>query len=138
MGRNNKAKDMMEETYSSSQSGYEASLQQRLTELQNETDVEFVCELVDIYMAEAPKMLQAIHDAISHKDFAALKMTAHTLKGSSLNLGAKRLGELCLELEKAGRAGETLPPIACIDELQKELETLSTSFATFKKKQAHG
>jgi HPt (histidine-containing phosphotransfer) domain-containing protein len=118
------------------QSEYEESLQQRLTELQNETDVEFVCELIDIYMAEVPKMVQAIHDAISKKDFVALKSTAHALKGSSLNLGAKRIGELCLELEMAGRAGELLPPMTKIDELQKEIETLSNSFTEFKKNQA--
>jgi HPt (histidine-containing phosphotransfer) domain-containing protein len=120
------------------QSEYEESLQQRLTELQNETDAEFVCELIDIYMAEVPKMVQAIHDAISKKDFVALKSTAHALKGSSLNLGAKRIGELCLDLEMAGRAGELFPPITKIDELQKEIETLSKSFTKFKENQAHG
>jgi histidine phosphotransfer protein HptB len=112
---------------------YEASLQQRLTELQNETDAEFVCELIDIFMAELPKMLQAIRDAISKKDFVALQSTAHAFKGSSLNLGAKRMGELCLELELQGRAAELLPPITKIEELQKEFETLSISFAEFKK-----
>jgi histidine phosphotransfer protein HptB len=119
----------------SQQSGYEEALQQRLTELQNETDAEFVRELIDIYIAEVPAMVQAIQNAVSQKDFPRLQSSAHALKGSSLNLGAKRVGAICLELEIAGRT-ETLPPSnERLAELQKELGLLITSFEIYKKKQ---
>ena len=85
------------------------------------------------YMAETPKLLLSIRNAISKKDFEALRIAAHTLKGSSYNLGAKRMGDLCLELEKAGRTKEQFPPLESTDELQKELDALGILFAAFKK-----
>lgn len=118
------------------QAEYEEALVQRLTELQNETDAEFVYELIDIYMTEAPKLLSSIRGAIEKKDFDALRTTAHTLKGSSYNLGAKQLGDLCFELEKAGRAKEQIPPLESLEPLHKELEALSLLFRAFKKKQS--
>ncbi|HVN47896.1 MAG TPA: Hpt domain-containing protein [Bacteroidota bacterium] len=118
------------------QAEYEEALVERLTMLKEETDVEFVYELVEIYMAESPKMISSIRDAILKKDFEALRTTAHTLKGSSYNLGAKRLGDLCFALETAGRAKEQFPPLESIDELQKELNNLQILFDAFKKKQS--
>ena len=67
----------------------------RLHELERETDVEFVGELIDIYLQETPKQIQAIAAALTSQNMHELMISAHTLKGSSLNIGANQFGSLC-------------------------------------------
>jgi HPt (histidine-containing phosphotransfer) domain-containing protein len=104
----------------------------RLQELQQETDSEFVIELIDIYISETPKQIQAITAALTAQTFPALMIAAHTLKGSSLNLGAKQLGALCLKLEEIGRAGKSIPEGSSVTEIENEYENVKTMLLAFK------
>ena len=104
----------------------------RLQTLQQETDRECVLELIDIYCEEAPRLIRAIADAIQSGDGRALTAHAHALKGSSLNLGAQRMGTLCLSLEQQGRSGATLSSSDDVKEITAELEHLKTIFQQFK------
>ena len=107
-------------------------LHTRLQELEQETDSEFVVELIDIYMNETPKQIQAIATALTTQAFAQLMIAAHTLKGSSLNLGAKQLGALCLKLEELGRAGKSIPEGNNIAEIENEYENVKAMLLGFK------
>jgi CheY-like chemotaxis protein len=55
---------------------------------------------------EAPTLLQNLKEAIANNDSANVSYNAHTLKGSSNILGAKDLGQLCLEVELKGKRGD--------------------------------
>lgn len=63
-------------------------------------------DLIGIYLEEAPKQLDRMEAAIAEGDADALGLAAHTLKGSSAQLGVPRLSELCRDLEAMGDAGE--------------------------------
>ena len=104
----------------------------RLQELVQETDFEFVIELVDIYLNETPTQIQTIVKALDTQDHHMLTIAAHTLKGSSLNLGAKQLGAACFRLEDLGRSG--LPISASINtkEIESEFEQAKAILLTFK------
>jgi len=104
----------------------------RLQELEQETDFEFVNELIDIYIVETPKQIQAIASALAMKSLPSLMIAAHTLKGSSLNLGAKQLGALCLKFEEIGRAGKSIPNGISIVEIENEFENVKTMLLGFK------
>jgi HPt (histidine-containing phosphotransfer) domain-containing protein len=104
----------------------------RLEELTRETDSEFVIELIDIYLAETPKQIQTIASSLTTLSFPSLMITAHTLKGSSLNLGAKQLGALCLKLEELGRAGKTIPENTSAAEIEVEFENVKSMLLAFK------
>ncbi|MGD1044283.1 MAG: Hpt domain-containing protein [Bacteroidota bacterium] len=104
----------------------------RLQELEQETDFEFVIELIDIYINETPKQIQAIAASLTTKTSASLMIAAHTLKGSSLNLGAKQLGALCLKLEELGRAGKSIPEGSSMAEIENEFENVKTMLLAFK------
>jgi HPt (histidine-containing phosphotransfer) domain-containing protein len=69
-------------------------------------DQAFVDDLVDTYLEDAVEQLAALDAAIDGGDPAALTRPAHSLKSSSLNVGALDLGKLSLELEERGRAGQ--------------------------------
>lgn len=64
-----------------------------------------LAEMIDCYLEDAPKLLQAIAIAVAQKDAVALRQAAHTLKSSSATLGATKLSELCKELEATSRCG---------------------------------
>jgi HPt (histidine-containing phosphotransfer) domain-containing protein len=104
----------------------------RLQELENETDHEFVLELIDIYISETPKHLTALKAALKEKNLSALTIAAHTLKGSSLNLGAKKLGALCYKLEELGRSGLPILPDTNSQAIEEELEEVTSKLLNFK------
>lgn len=64
-------------------------------------------EVIDIYLEEAPKQLQALREAVETNDLATLKAMAHTLKPTSATLGAIALSKLCRELEAMVQAQDT-------------------------------
>ena len=69
-------------------------------------DHEFVDDLVDTYLADALDQMAALDAAVAAGDAAALTRPAHSLKSSSLNVGALELGGLARELEEQGRGGQ--------------------------------
>ena len=104
----------------------------RLQELVQETDFEFVIELVDIYLNETPTQIQTIVKALDTQNHHMLTIAAHTLKGSSLNLGAKQLGAACFKMEELGRSGIPISTSANIKEIEGEFEQVKAILLTFK------
>ncbi|MEG5056459.1 response regulator [Microcoleus sp. A2-C5] len=76
---------------------------QSLRELDDEEDPDFLGELIQIYLLDAPQQLETIKEAIFLGDADSLKLASHTLKSSSANLGAVSFSEVCKELELMGR-----------------------------------
>jgi HPt (histidine-containing phosphotransfer) domain-containing protein len=76
---------------------------QNLRELDDEEDPDFLGELIQIYLLDAPQHLAAMKEAIFLGDADSLKLASHTLKSSSANLGAVCFSEVCKELEYMGR-----------------------------------
>jgi HPt (histidine-containing phosphotransfer) domain-containing protein len=81
-------------------------------------DPDFVDELVDEYLAEAPQQTAAVRAALDAGEAEALTHPAHTLKGSSLTLGGVRVAEIARQIEERGRAGD----LAGVDALLADLE----------------
>ena len=76
---------------------------QNLRELDDEEDPDFLGDLIQIYLLDAPQHLAAMKEAIFLGDPDSLKLASHTLKSSSANLGAVSFSEVCKELEYMGR-----------------------------------
>jgi HPt (histidine-containing phosphotransfer) domain-containing protein len=73
-------------------------------------EIEFVDELVDTYLDDGAQMIEQLRDA-SRGAVPDLVRPAHSLKSSSVNVGALALGEQCRTLEEAARGG-TVPHAA--------------------------
>ncbi len=69
-------------------------------------ELDFVDELIDTYVEEAEGQVVALRAALTRDDQEGLIRAAHSLKSSSLNVGALALGEACRELEEGSRQGE--------------------------------
>jgi HPt (histidine-containing phosphotransfer) domain-containing protein len=68
-------------------------------------DGELLSAIVNEYVTDGGRLLVALREALAEGDPEALERAAHTLKGSSANLGAVRMAEVCGRLEALGRAG---------------------------------
>jgi HPt (histidine-containing phosphotransfer) domain-containing protein len=79
-----------------------------LRALEPEGEQHFFENLIDLFLADTPRMLVAIREAIVARDSAALYRASHRLRGGGANFGATRLVSLCEELEQLGRAGTTV------------------------------
>lgn len=83
-------------------------------EAQIEDEPDLVVELIDLYLKDASAKVDALREALAKSDKALLRRLAHCLRGSSGNLGARRMAALCEELERINcddlrrKAGELL------------------------------
>jgi len=60
---------------------------------------DFVISLIDLFIQETESQVDSLRTAGHGSDMGTLKTIAHSLKGSSMTMGAKRLGSLCAQLE---------------------------------------
>ena len=70
--------------------------------LQQTAGADFVHELVDTFLTEAPAMLEDLRSALAANDAARFKRAAHSLKSNSNTFGAMTLGAMARELELGG------------------------------------
>ena len=107
-----------------------------LDSLQALGGVEFIAEISGTFRAEARVKLAALRAALHQGDVAAFRAQAHGMRSIAANIGAARLGALCLpeprlngdELETRGTA--IAREIAHeLDEVETALERLTASVA---------
>jgi histidine phosphotransfer protein HptB len=77
---------------------------------------DFVADLVDTFLNEAPALLRAIHGT----DDAEVRRAAHTLKSNGATFGATRFSELCRELELKAQGGDLTGASALADRIEAE------------------
>jgi len=71
-------------------------------EAQIEGEPDFVVELIDLYLGEVPRVFDSLRAAIQNNDSVTAKRVAHTLRGSSGNLGVLQIAAIADELEHLG------------------------------------
>jgi histidine phosphotransfer protein HptB len=76
--------------------------------LQDSAGADFVKELVQTFLDDAPVMLKDLRSAFEARDADRFRRAAHSLKSNSMTFGAVALGTLARELELGGldRAAE--------------------------------
>ena len=83
-------------------------------------DGEFLVELIDEFLADAPVQLESLREGLGSGDAEGARRAAHTLKGTSRTFGADALGILCQEAETAAAAGDLDGGLACIEGIDAE------------------
>jgi HPt (histidine-containing phosphotransfer) domain-containing protein len=82
-----------------------------------------LAELIDLFLQDTPPRIGKVLDAFKAGDVPALERAAHSLKGSSSNLGANQLASACFEVMNVARSGK-LPDAAAIARILSEFERL--------------
>lgn len=68
-------------------------------ELKQMSGGDFINELIDAFLEDAPNMIQNMQTAIDTKDVESFRRNAHSLKSNANTFGATELGALAKELE---------------------------------------
>ena len=87
-------------------------------ELQDTAGAEFVTELVDTFLEEAPVMLAELRSARAQGHTERFRRAAHSLKSNSHTFGAQALGALAREIELRGMADDAAVDAAALDALE--------------------
>lgn len=89
-------------------------------ELQDTAGAEFVAELVDTFLEEAPGMLAELRSARTENHAARFRRAAHSLKSNSNTFGASRLAALARELELRGLDADPARDVDALAALEAE------------------
>ena len=86
------------------------------TALQEAAGAEFVVELVETFLQEAPVMLAELRSAQATGTADAFRRAAHSIKSNSHTFGATKLGDMARDIELGGMITDPAP----IDALEAE------------------
>lgn len=78
-------------------------------ELQDAAGADFVVELVNTFLEEAPGMLAEMRSAQAAGNAEAFRRAAHSLKSNSNTFGATQLGLMARDLELGGLVADAAP-----------------------------
>ena len=93
-----------------------------LRELREPDEPDSLKELADLFIKDGWMRVTRLERAMADKDLPGAAATAHTLKGSANNLGARRLAGLCQSLENAAKSGDTPETANILLDLKGELQ----------------
>lgn len=93
-------------------------------------DPDFTRHLIDQFLAEAGERVRTLQEAAGRADAHALNAVAHSLKGSSMIMGAVRLAALCAQVEAqvAAAGGGAVAPALMVD-INQELVRVQHALA---------
>jgi len=97
----------------------EAALMSRV-----DNDPQLLRDLVDLFLAEYPRLLDEIRVAFDKKDARAAERGAHSLRGSAGNLAAKLAAEAALKVERLAQAEDWVYAENGLAELECQLKRL--------------
>ena len=77
--------------------------QTTFNELKQMSGADFINELIDAFLDDAPTMIQNMYTALDKQDVESFRRNAHSLKSNANTFGATELGTLAKELESMAR-----------------------------------
>jgi HPt (histidine-containing phosphotransfer) domain-containing protein len=72
-------------------------------ELKESTGADYIGELIDAFLDDAPGLFTQMKSALANKDAESFRRAAHSMKSNAATFGAMELSLLAKELETAGR-----------------------------------
>ena len=77
--------------------------QKTFDELKEMSGDDFINELIDTFLEDAPKMIAEIKSAFASNNVDSFRRAAHSLKSNAATFGAGQLAALAKELEMLGK-----------------------------------
>jgi PAS domain S-box-containing protein len=103
--------------------------------LQNLRDlggVEFLGEVVDVFLADAPALITSLRSSLEREDTEELRRAAHTLKSNGSTLGAALFATRCRAVEQQAKDGRLDGVSQLVDEIEQEYGTLQEALASLR------
>jgi CheY-like chemotaxis protein/HPt (histidine-containing phosphotransfer) domain-containing protein len=100
-------------------------------DLQQPNEPDLVTELIDLFLGDVSRRIPILKKAAADKDTRTIKEQAHSLKGGSGNIGARRITEISKMIEE--NAFDPAERQALIAQLENEFETASRHLRAMRK-----
>lgn len=79
------------------------SVVEELLSFSDDGDPELLLDLIQMFLDDGPSKVNAVSEGLAAGDFDKMERAAHSLKGSSGNLGARLLQDTCEQMLYATR-----------------------------------
>jgi HPt (histidine-containing phosphotransfer) domain-containing protein len=81
-------------------------------------DAELLKELAQLFLEECPRLMTELRQAHQQGDAKQVERTAHGLKGSVANFGAKAAVDAAWQIEQLGKGGK----LEAVEEIMRSLD----------------
>ena len=95
-----------------------------------------VQKVINAYVGDTPRHLQALRQAATTRDADSLRRIAHGLKSASANIGAARLAAACRDLEQLGRSGSVDGAASLLADMEREFQSVRQSLHAMLEKES--
>lgn len=85
--------------------------------------------LIETYLSDGVLRIQDLRESLSRQDADTVRQTAHSLKGSSSNIGAGPLAQLCMKMESCADKGQLAGLDSILDEVEQEFAAVSQALS---------
>ncbi|MEI7729641.1 MAG: PAS domain S-box protein [Verrucomicrobiota bacterium] len=92
----------------------------KLRALRQPGETDPMAELIDLFLHDMPRHMKQMQAALANQDAKAMKLAAHSLKGSARNMGVLRLAQTCDLLEQQSREGNLANASQLLTQIQAE------------------
>lgn len=87
--------------------------------------------LLSTYLSDSEARIRALQAALDGDDPEQFAKTAHSLKGSCVNIGATKLGNFCMMAERDGRTGTLVGASASLSAIESEFAIVSRQLSAY-------
>ncbi|MEO5659575.1 MAG: response regulator [Polaromonas sp.] len=94
----------------------------QLLKIQDDSNPTLLADIIALFLQDSPLHFQSIGNAVSERDAAQLEACAHRFLSSIENLGAQRMKQHCVALERLGKEHALDGAQAHFDGLQREFD----------------
>jgi two-component system sensor histidine kinase RpfC len=101
----------------------------KLGDLEDLGGREFVTDLLCEYLSDSEQLLTAIGESVEAEDVVAFRSGTHALRSSGANIGATKVSEMCLHLQRIDRAEFDAKGAKHLEALREELERVRKALA---------
>ena len=105
--------------------------------MQRKDKPDLLSRMIFLYLDDSAKHVENMRSALSVLDENQLKRAAHTLKSSSATIGARRLAELCKELEQMDLGSSTETTENVLLEMEEEYKAVREVLLDFHPDNLH-
>jgi PAS domain S-box-containing protein len=108
-----------------------------LQDLSGDDAPHFLETLLSQYLVDADAHIADLHTALNGRQVDIVARVAHSLKGSSHNVGAKSLARLCTSIQQLGESGNLEAIPALLEQLGREFSRVRARFQAICREASH-
>lgn len=99
---------------------------EKLRQLTPPDEPDVLQQVLQLFLSEVPRRIERLRNALAAGDIEELGRSAHSLKGSAGNIGARALHEVCSRLDAQARANDLTGARPLVDEVSVEFDKVES------------